>query len=401
MTTPFKINLSSKDIADLQQRLNNTRWPDQLDQPANNKWEYGSELNYMKELAKYWETTFLSNWKNKHEVHFNSLSQFKTNVEGHGTIHFIHEKATKSSNAPTLLLSHGWPGSVCEFLNVIPAPRENFNIVAPSLPGFGFSEPFHKRGGSYVEIARVFHKLMLQLGYTQYVAQGGDYGSMITQSLARLFPEHCVAIHLNMQTPGKFNGDASKLPHQDKILRSLVTFRKYGTGYQAIQGTRPQTLSYGLNDSPIGVCAWIVEKFRDWSDTKGDIESVYSKDDLLMNVMIYWISNSIGSSVRLYYESSIVGSNGEGMPGVSTEVGELRQKYITVPTGIIQAEYEIVYIPEAWSKQYYNVKRYTAFDVGGHFFAMEQPKKYVQEVSTFFLDDLNLRNSGLNLKSKL
>lgn len=379
---PFTLAVHDSVLSDLRQRLASTRWPDQL-VGDNDNWEYGTELGYLKSLAVYWGTAF--DWRKQEEL-FNQMPQFTATVRG-SALHFVHKRCTGSEqNPPALLICHGWPGSVFEFWKVLDKLAEEFHVVAPSMPGYGFSEAPRSRGFNVLEVARSFHALMLDLGYADYVAQGGDWGSMTAQSLGRLFPQHCTAIHINMPTAGPPEGfDMLQLsPQEAEGLRQSKAFQDHGTGYQKIQSTRPQTLSYGLNDSPVGLLAWIVEKFRDWSDCNGNVESVFTRDELLTNVMIYWVSGSIGSSMRLYYEQFAV------MPGTSREPAELSKTKVTVPTGVAMFPKEIYCVPKSWCEHTYNLQHYSTFDRGGHFAALERPEELVQDIKTFFLGTLGL-----------
>ena len=278
---PFQLHVPDAVLIDLRRRLADTRWPDQLENfPANDSWAYGAELCYVRELAAYWEHGF--DWRAA-EASFNAIGpQFTLQVRGL-RCHFVHQRCTGPAGAaaPALLLTHGWPGSVYEFHSVLPSLAAHFHVVAPSLAGYGFSEAPRQPGYSAAEAARSAHALMLALGYPRYGAQGGDWGAVVTRCLGVLFPEHCVAIHVNMpiapmpfETHTDAQGKKTKRPFDMGLLTATEragvartsAFQKYGTGYQAIQKTRPQTLAYALTDSPVGLLAWMVEKFREWSD---------------------------------------------------------------------------------------------------------------------------------------
>ena len=385
--TPFSIasQYNRHDIDFLKQRLNNTRWPDQLHHPANDDWQYGSELATIVEWTNYWANSY--NW-DKECLKIQNMGPHYTVQIDSRQLHFIHQPCTtesKSNTAPPLLLCHGWPGSVWEFEDVIQELAKDFHVVVPSMPGYGWSEGFHQAHEGHVpNVARVFIKLMQGLGYSNYYAQGGDWGSIVAQSMARLDTTGCQGIHLNMLPVGpQPDMDGSELTAIDKqMLASSASFRMYGIGYQNIQQTRPQTLSYGLTDSPVGLLAWVLEKVRDWSDCNGNIESIYTKDKILTNVMIYWLTNSIGSSMRLYYESQGV------MKGTSKEMRVLSGQYITQPTACAQFPKDIYYGPKSWMEKVCNVQRYTLLKEGGHFAAMEKPKIFVEDVKDFFLNQL-------------
>ena len=316
------------------------------------------------------------------------MPQFTTRVRGLD-LHFVRVPCTQprqpgAAPAPALLLTHGWPGSVFEFHKVLEPLARDFDVIAPSMPGYGFSEAPAAPGFSVVEVARTNHALMQQLGYARYYAQGGDWGSVVTRCLGVLYPDHCQAIHLNMPVAGP--PDAADpmrgLSEQEaKDVMGMAAFRKTGVGYQAIQGTRPQTLAYGLTDSPAGLLGWIVEKFRAWADCRPDgrIESSgITRDELLTNVMLYWVSRSIGPSMRLYYESMNM------VPGTSREMLDLGGRYVQVPTGIASFR-DIFRPPKAWIERTHNVCQFTRFERGGHFAALERPEDLAADVAEFFL----------------
>ncbi len=376
--TPFEIRVDNSVLLDLNNRLKLTRWPDEI--PSNN-WKYGADKAFLQKLVDYWITDY--DWR-ANENFLNKFDQFKVKLPG-VDLHFIHQKG-KGPNPMPLLLSHGWPGSVFEFLELIPMltdpesyggdPRDSFTVVAPSLPGFNFSfEPDQQRF-SASQIADLFAQLMHDiLGYSKFAAQGGDWGSFITTRLAFAHPELLHGIHLNLLAVRR-DPDLLKikLSREDQKYESqLKHFLKEEIGYQWIQGTKPQTLSYGLNDSPVGLAAWIIEKFFSWTDCKGDLESYLGKDKLLTNIMIYWITGSIGSSFWPYYARH----HGEWpVPD---------GKVIDVPTGYIQFPKEILQPPKQVAAAVYkNIQRWTVENEGGHFAAMEQPKVLAREIKAFF-----------------
>ncbi len=373
---PFKIEVSDEILHDLRERLARTRFPDEV---PNTGWEYGTNLAYLKQLLEYWRTAY--DWR-KHEAQLNRFAQFKTNIDSL-EIHFIHEKG-RGPNAKPLLLSHGWPGSISEFMEIIPLltdpaahggqAEQSFDIIAPSLPGYGFSGHPQVRATNIQAIAELFHKLMTEvLGYKRYCAQGGDWGSAITSRLGETHRDSLYGIHLNLLFVGGRTRRNGELTNEEKIfLADLDNFRREETGYQQIQGTKPQTLAYGLNDSPAGLAAWIVEKFRTWSDCGGDVERRFSKDQLLTNVMIYWITQSINSSTRLYYEAR----HHPWRPDTN--------KRIETPTAAAIFPREILKPPREWAEQAFNVQRWTVMPRGGHFAAMEEPELLADDIRTFF-----------------
>jgi pimeloyl-ACP methyl ester carboxylesterase len=373
----FRISVDDATLDDLHHRLAQTRFPDEIDDTG---WEYGIPLVYLAELVAYWRDTY--DWRTE-EARLNELAQFRTTIDGQ-SIHFVHARSPHADARP-LLLTHGWPGSIVEFLDVIPRltdpeahgdVADAFHVVAPSLPGYGFSVPTRTRGWDTWRIARAFAELMSRLGYTRYGAQGGDWGAQVTTRLAALDPEHCAAIHLNMAIAAPPPpDDAVPLTDADKVdLAAMQRFQREESGYAHEQSTKPQTLGVALNDSPAGLLAWIVEKFRTWSDCDGHPENVFSRDRLLTNVMLYWVPRTSASSARLYWEHQHRAS-AEGAP-----------EYVAVPTGIARYPKEVVRFPRSWVERRYNVTHWADMPRGGHFAAMEQPELFVEDLRSFFRD---------------
>lgn len=370
---PFKIDVAEEVLVDLKERLRRTRWPDQIEGTG---WDYGANLDYMRELAAYWLDGY--DWR-KQEAALNQFDHFKTSVDGID-LHFMRKLGSGSAPMP-LLLVHGWPGSFYEMHKVIGPLAEPvahggdaadaFDVVVPSLPGYGFSGPTRERGVGPARIAQVLHGLMEQLGYSRYCAQGGDWGSIITTQLARLYPDSLYGIHLNMLS-GRLVGAEEETAEEKAMAEQRAFFAQEETGYQRIQGTKPQTLAYGLTDSPVGLAAWIVEKWRTWSDCEGDVEKRFTKDELLTNIMIYWVTGSINSSTRLYYESAHTRPSG-GAGG-----------RIEVPTGVADFPKEIYRASRRQAEQTYNVTHWTTMPTGGHFAAMEEPGRLVADIREFF-----------------
>lgn len=368
---PFRIAVSDAVLDDLRARLERTRFPDEVPDTA---WEYGANLAYMKELVAYWRTHY--DWR-KHEAELNRLPHYKTTVDGL-ELHFIHARGRGAEPKP-LLLSHGWPGTIYEFMEIIPmltdgGAGQSFDVVAPSLPGYGFSGHPRVRATNIQAIAELFHKLMTEvLGYRRYCAQGGDWGSAITSRLGEAHRDSLYGIHVNLLFVGGRTRREGNLSNDEKVfLADLDQFRREETGYQQIQGTKPQTLAYGLNDSPAGLAAWIVEKFRTWSDCAGDVERRFTKDQLLTNVMIYWITESINSSTRLYYESR----HHPWRPDPA--------KRIETPTAAALFPREILKPPREWAEEAFNIQRWTVMPRGGHFAAMEEPRLLADDIRAFF-----------------
>ena len=377
---PFTIAVENSVLDDLRQRLADTRWPDEI---PNTGWDYGSNLTYIKELVDYWRTDF--DWRAQ-EAKLNAFNHFKSEVDGLD-IHFIHEKG-KGPNPIPLIITHGWPSCFFEMTKIIPLladpasyggdAADSFDVVAPSLPGFGFSDHAQDRGMEIQRVAGMWNKLMSQnLGYPKFGAQGGDIGSGVTARLGFAHSDTLYGIHLTSITrPTPYLGPGSK-PVTD-AEQALITqrdkwFQDEG-GYNHIQGTKPQTLAYGLNDSPVGLAAWIVEKYRTWSDCGGDVEKSYTKDELLTIVTIYWVTQTISSSTRMYFENQ-----------KHLWTMEKDQK-IPTPAGMAMFPQEISKPPREWGERSYHVRRWTEMASGGHFAALEEPQLLAEEVRAFFRD---------------
>jgi pimeloyl-ACP methyl ester carboxylesterase len=370
----FRIETPQADLDDLRERLLRTRWPD----PSTVEgWTQGVPLDYLRDLCDYWANGY--DWR-RVEAELNSYPQFVTGLDGGGDdsvdVHFLHVRSPHEDALP-LILTHGWPGSVVEFLDVIgeltdPADgADAFHLVIPSLPGYGFSAKPRTAGWGVERIATAWAQLMDRLGYERYGAAGGDWGSMITAALGTGIPEAVVGIHLTMPLaeapPVNERQPLSKT--EKEALRDVKRFMRFGTGYSAEQSTRPQTLGYGLTDSPTGQCAWIIEKFWDWTDSAGPPENVISRNRLLDNVTVYWLTASATSSARLYWES----------------YGKARYDTVEVPTGAAIFPRELNRIPRSWlERRFVDLRRLTYPDSGGHFASMEQPETYVDELRAFF-----------------
>jgi pimeloyl-ACP methyl ester carboxylesterase len=370
----FRVDVDDTVLEDLQARLAQTRFPDQIEDTG---WEYGIPVDYLRELVGYWRSSY--DWRVQ-EARLNELEHFRTTIDGQ-SIHFVHAHSEHADAMP-LLLTHGWPGSILEFLDVIPlltAPEAHggrasdaFHVVAPSLPGYGFSEPTRTRGWNVPRTARAFAELMGRLGYERYGAQGGDWGAQVATSIGALDPQHCAAIHVNMPIGAPPD---ERVPLSDADAADLVAMKRFQreeTGYAIEQSTKPQTLGVGLNDSPAGLLAWIVEKFRTWSDCDGDPERAFTRDQLITNVMIYWVTGTIASSARLYWEHQ------------HTDRADAGQPFVGVPTGVARYPEEILRFPRSWVERRYNVTYWAEMPRGGHFAAMEQPELFTDDVRTFF-----------------
>jgi pimeloyl-ACP methyl ester carboxylesterase len=375
--TPFTLSIPGQDIADLRARLALTRFPDQApDAP----WAYGTDLGYMKSLVPYWQNEF--DWRAQ-EARLNAFPQFKVALPD-VDLHYLHVPGQGPSPMP-LLLMHGWPGSVFEFLDIIPRltnparfggdPADAFTVIAPSLPGYGLSfKPGQKRF-NIEDIAARFATLMTDiLGYKRYGAQGGDYGAFIASRLGYAHAENLIGIHINLLTIQRDRPPPTNPTDEERqYFTDLAAWLKEETGYQWIQGTKPQTLAYGLTDSPAGLAAWIIEKFRSWTDCNGNPESVISRDHLLANIALYWFTGAIGSSFWPYYARM---HSGWPIPPGST---------IDVPMGYCAFPKEIIRPPRSIAeKTYANIQRWTPMPHGGHFAAMEQPDALAAEIRAFF-----------------
>ncbi|MFQ5415918.1 MAG: epoxide hydrolase family protein [Myxococcota bacterium] len=375
---PFSIEVPDAVLDDLRERLARTRYPDQI---PGSGWDYGTDGTYLRELCAYWRDKF--DWRAQ-EALLNGFDQFRSEIDGQ-LLHFIHQRS-KEPRALPLVITHGWPGSVFEFHKIIGPltdpvahggrAEDAFHVVCPSMPGYGFSGPTRKPGWDVREVAVIIAKLMARLGYDRYGAQGGDWGSMVTAHLGAHDSEHVCGIHLNMVVafPPAGGGDPADGLSPDELadLADLGAFQAGETAYQQIQGSKPQTLGIALNDSPAGLASWIVEKFRSWSDCDGDVERRFSKDELLANITLYWVTETINSSFRLYCESMRAGS-----------FGPVSQR-IEVPMAGAIFPAEIIRPPRRWAEAVYDVKRWTRMESGGHFAALEEPEALVADLRAFF-----------------
>lgn len=373
----FRISVPQADLDDLDNRLARTRWPASL---PGAPWERGVPVGYLRELAEYWRTEF--DWRAA-EARLNAYPQYIAEIDGQ-RIHFLHVKSPEPDATP-LLLIHGWPGSVVEFTHVIGPltdPRGHghtharaFDLVIPSLPGFGFSGPVTEAGWGSRRIARAFAELMRRLGYERYGAQGGDFGAFVAPDLGRVDPDHLIGVHVNAATMGFIPfGDvpeedrATFSPTEKERLQRLQTFLAEGNGYFQIQSTRPQTLSYGLTDSPTGLLGWIVEKFKEWTNSGHELpEAAISRDDILTDVSLYWFTGTAGSAANLYYES--MHSSDWPVPS-------------QVPTGVAVFAEDIAI--RRYAEGANNIVHWSDFDTGGHFAALETPELLVKDIRDFF-----------------
>ncbi len=371
MIKPFIANIPQQILDDLKTRISNTRWPDEI---TDSGWAYGANLSYMKELADYWANIF--DWR-KVEKEINSYPNFIADIDGH-KIHFLHIKGKGNQSVP-LIITHGWPGSFIEMMKIIPLLTNDeyvsFDLVIPSIIGFGFSDRITQQGCNSAFVAELWHKLMSELGYKKYGAQGGDIGSGISTWLSLKHPENIIGLHLNFIS-GSYK---PFLKENEPLSEEVLRFQKYASDWLSKEGSyiqqqssKPITLSYGLNDSPMGLCAWIIEKFNGWSDNKGNIENVFSKDELLANVTLYWITQTIHSSIRIYNE------NGK-RPLIFGE-GD----FVSVPVAYAKFPKELPTPPRSYIEKGFNIQRWTEMADGGHFAAMEQPELLAKDIKDFF-----------------
>jgi epoxide hydrolase len=370
---PFRVDVPEAELKDLRERLARTRWPEPATAPG---WEQGVPLPYVRELCAYWADGY--DWR-RFEAELNALPQFRTLLDGGGAdtvdMHLLHVRSRHPDALP-LLLTHGWPGSIVEFLDVLgaltdpPDPRDAFHVVAPSLPGYAFSGKPSTTGWGVERIAAAWAQLMARLGYDRYGAQGGDWGASITAALGTQAPEHLVGVHVTLPIVARPKDDDTVPSETEQAaLADRQVFEKTGTGYSRQQATRPQTLGYALLDSPAGQLAWIVEKFWAWTDCAGHPENVISRDRMLDNVMLYWLPGTGASSARLYWES----------------YDRRRLDPVPVPAGATVFPRELFRPPRRWVERRFTDLRYWSEPTaGGHFASMEQPEVFVDEVRAFF-----------------
>ncbi|GHO77681.1 multidrug MFS transporter [Ktedonobacter sp. SOSP1-85] len=372
----FTIAIPQGTLDDLLVRLSQTRWPDQVEGAS---WDYGTNLDYLKELADYWQHEF--DWRAQ-ETRLNQFAQFRADIDGLG-IHFIHERG-KGPNPLPIILTHGWPSSFFEMLKIIPLltdparygsdPADAFDVVVPSLPGFGFSDRPRERGWQLPKTAELWARLMSnELGYQRFAAAGGDFGSGVTRLLALSHPDLLIGIHLTYLGFPTLHADQSHLSEaEQRYLSAVQQWMMSEGGYAMIQSTKPQTLAYGLNDSPIGLAGWIVEKFQTLSDCDGEVERSFSKDELLTNIMIYWVTETINSSIRTYYENIHLPPK--------LQAGQR----IEVPAGVALFPKEANLPPREWGERSLRIERWTEMPRGGHFAALEEPQLLAEELRTFY-----------------
>lgn len=376
MIKKIKIEIADSFLEELKSKLKLTRWPDEIE---GSGWTYGASLSYMKELSDYWIWYF--DWR-KTEREINSYPNYIAQIDGYN-IHFLHIKG-KGENPFPLIITHGWPYSFLEMMKLIPLLTENekqsFDLVIPSMMGYGFSQKITEPGCNVSFMADLWHKLMTELGYDKYGVQGGDFGAGVSSALSMKYPEHITGMHLNY-IPGNYvplleeNEEFTK-EENDYLDVEEEWYSREG-GYSLQQNTKPLTLAYGLNDSPIGLCAWIVEKMYGWANCRGYVGNVFSKDELLSNVTLYWLTETIHSSIRLYSENKtnplIIG----------------KDSFINTPTAIAHFRYEEPFPPRKFIERGYNIQQWSEFPDGGHFPAVEKPELLAEDIVEFFSKLLN------------
>jgi pimeloyl-ACP methyl ester carboxylesterase len=368
---PFRADVGDEVLTDLRDRLRRTRWPDA---ETVSDWSQGVPLSYLKDLVRHWADSY--DWRARQAV-LDALPQFRATIDGLG-IHFAHVTSPEPTALP-LLLTHGWPGSFVEFTEVIgpltdPAahggdPADAFHVVIPSLPGYGWSDHPTEAGWGIERIAEAWAELMRRLGYARYGAQGGDWGAAVTTCLGAQDSEHVAGVHLNLIRGFPPRDQTEFSEAEQAAIATGLHYQEWEAGYSLQQTTRPQTLGYGLADSPVGQCAWILEKFWSWSDCDGDPVAAFGADRLLDNITLYWLSNSAASSARLYWES----------------FRARRSRQIEVPVGLSMFPKEILQVPRHWAERSYPTMTYwNEPERGGHFAAFEQPAIFTDEVRAFF-----------------
>ena len=374
MIKEFEIYVPDENIDLLNQRIDLTRWPDEI---KDGRWTLGTDKSFLQEAVSTWRNNF--NWR-EHEAKLNEVGSFKYKTQSGLELHYLHKKSN-SKNAIPLLLTHGWPGSVQEFLKIIPLLTEGrggleFDVVCPAIPGYGFSDKPKELGMNAQEVAKLENELMISLGYKKYVAQGGDWGAVITKWIAELFPEHCIALHLNLVLAFPAEGvDLMEGVTSEEVkgMDNLTKYQEKGSGYFAIQSTKPQTIGYGLNDSPVGLAAWIIEKFHAWANKESG-QLVVPLDEVLAIVSLYWYTESITSSVRFYYENGPMGFS----------LNKVNQ-----PMAGAIFEDEIARPPRAWAEKIYNITQWNQYP-GGHFAALENPEILASDIFSF-VDKVKIR----------
>jgi pimeloyl-ACP methyl ester carboxylesterase len=380
---PFRIDIPGAELDDLRDRLRRTRWPQEIGD--NSGWQAGTNLAYMRELVDYWLNQY--DWRAQ-EAAMNALPQFRTMLDD-VPVHFVHVQGKGIAGGPAampLVINHGWPWTFWDMRKIIgpfsdPAahggdPADAFEVIAPSLPGFAFSSPLTTEGMFFNPTADLWVRLMARLGHQRFAAQGGDIGSFVAARLGHKYAGNVIGVHLHLagaaMPPMIMPEDYA--PEEREWGDKFSRFMTEGNGYMQIQRTRPQTIGFAMHDSPVGLAAWLIEKRRAWSDCGGDVEAVFSKDDLISTVMLYWLTDTYVSSARHYYETK--------GPGMAPAHG--RQPAVEAPTALLQFKGDVWLHPRRWAERYYNLKRWNVAETGGHFAPMEQPEVLVNDIREFF-----------------
>lgn len=375
---PFRIAVPTEQVDDLQRRLRTARWPMPLDDAT---WEDGTSLAFLRRLAEHWQHRFA--WPEQ-EARLNRMAHFRTQIDGYD-LHFVHQRGQGPAPLP-LLLTHGWPGSFAEFERILPmltdperhggAAEDAFDVVVPSLPGFGFSAAPPRAGTSSRTVAQLWRTLMQRLGHARFGAQGGDIGAGVCTWLGHLHPQDVVGLHLNY-IPGSYRPpltaeDAPLAPEEQAYLDRAAAFSAAEGAYAALQATKPQTLAFALTDSPIGLAAWIAEKFRSWSDCDGDLERVVPLDTLLTDISLYWFGNAIDASLRMYKENRLA------------PLHFAHGERVLPPLGFARFPKELPTPPRRYVERVFQVQRWTQMSAGGHFAALERPAELAEDIRAFF-----------------
>ena len=380
---PFRIDMPQAALDDVRERLCRTRWPPEIGD--NRDWQGGSNLAYMRELVDYWLNAY--DWRAQ-EAAMNALPQFRTMIDD-VPIHFIHAKGVGVPGGPDpipLIINHGWPWTFWDMRKIIgplsdPAAHggdaaDAFEVIAPSLPGFAFSSPLESEGMFFNPTADLWVKLMARLGHDRFATQGGDIGAYVSARLGHKYAEKIIGVHLHLAGPAMppYPTPDDYAPDEQAWGAKFAEFMAQGSGYMQIQRTRPQTISFAMHDSPVGLAAWLIEKRRAWSDCGGEVETVFSKDDLITTAMLYWLTDTYVSSARHYYEAR---------PERLVACHD-RQPPIEAPTALLQFMGDVWLQPRKWAERYYNLQRWNVVDNGGHFAPMEAPEVLVNDIREFF-----------------
>ena len=381
MIEPFRIAIPQADLDDVRERLRRTRWPRQIGDNAG--WQAGTELSFMQDLVDHWLHRY--DWR-AHEAAMNAFPQFRTVIDD-VPVHFIHVKG-KGPNPMPLIVNHGWPWTFWDMRRIIgplsdPAahggdPADAFDVIAPSLPGFAFSSPLETPGMFFTPTADLWAKLMERLGYARFATQGGDIGSFVSAMLGHRHAQRVIGVHLHLLLPFHEPRPVPEdyAPEEREWGLKTATFMAEGSGYMAIQRSKPQTIAYAMHDSPVGLAAWLIEKRRDWADSGGDVEAVFSKDDLITTAMLYWLTDTYLSAAHHYYAAR--------PEAIRAGFVHDRLPRIEAPTGVLQFKGDVALQPRRWAERFFNLQRWNVEETGGHFAPMEAPDALVNDLREFF-----------------